>query len=241
MKKTIVLILNVLIVIFTIIGVTVMVARNGGMFTAAGWDNLKYFTVLSNIFCGIVAAVYLVKAIRHMVIARNRHSRNVIEGNTDKHGNYTCDNGVQQSFAREGMMAVKLMSATAVAVTFLMIAGFFGPLYGWSKLYQGSNFWFHLVIPVLAMTEFVLLKGRIRFGVTVSAMIPALVYGVFYLVNNLVNGTGEWPDTNDWYGFLNWGLPVGIVIFFGVAAVSFAAACVMRFVNLKINRGTDRK
>ncbi len=225
MRKRAVLVLNILEVIFTVIGVVLMAVRNGGMFTAAGWNNLKYFTVLSNIFCGIVAAAYLVAAARHKGT----------EGKPADGENRLPKDGSSQPVST-GMTIMKLISATAVAVTFLMIAGFFGPLYGWLKLYKGSNFWFHLVIPVLAMVEFCLLESTISFRLVWTAVLPALVYGAFYLANNLINGTGEWPDSNDWYGFLNWGLPVGIVIFFGVAAVSFGIACALRAINGKVNR-----
>ena len=50
----------------------------------------------------------------------------------------------------------------------------------------------------------------------------------FYMLNNLINGTGVWPDTNDGYGFLNWGWGPGIVIFVGVAVIAFVMGLILR-------------
>lgn len=61
LKKKIVVFLNILIVAFTLFGLGVMLYVNGnggGLLSSSGWENLKYFTVLSNVFCGIVAAIF---------------------------------------------------------------------------------------------------------------------------------------------------------------------------------------
>ena len=209
MKKKVIYTLNGLIVAFTLLGLGVMVSNHGdgGLLSSGGWENLKYFTVLSNLFCGIVAAMFL--------------GRSIAGGKGNK------EPGL-------GMMRAKLMAATAVAVTFLMIAAFFGPIYGWLPLYQGSNLEFHLIVPVFAMIEICLLEGPLPFSSAVMAGVPALVYGCVYLGNILINGKGEWPDTNDWYGFMNWGFGIAMVIFGMVVVVSFAVACLLRRINSKV-------
>lgn len=53
---------------------------------------------------------------------------------------------------------LKYVSATAVGLTFLTIAAFLGPLYGHSHMYHGANLFFHLIIPLFAIIEFVLLN-----------------------------------------------------------------------------------
>jgi uncharacterized protein (DUF486 family) len=52
----------------------------------------------------------------------------------------------------------------------------------------------------------------------------------------MVNGIGEWPDTNDWYGFLNWGWPVGIAIFVFVILLNWGVAVLLRFLNICVDR-----
>lgn len=133
-------------------------------------------------------------------------------------------------------MLLKLSAAAAVMVTFLVVACFFGPLYGYGQLYLGSNLWFHLIIPLLAIVEFCLLDGEIPFRKTLLSGVPALVYGCVYLGNVLINGKGEWPNTNDWYGFLNWGYGPAMAIFFIIVLVSWGVACLLRWINSKMGK-----
>ena len=60
------IIFNILIVIFVAIGTIVMLNNHDSAtgLTSEGIENFKYFTVLSNIFCGIVALLYLVFKIK---------------------------------------------------------------------------------------------------------------------------------------------------------------------------------
>ena len=205
MKKKIVIILNILIVAFTLLGLGIMLYLNGndgGLLSSSGWENLKYFTVLSNILCGAVAALFLILRAKQTL----------------------------------WMMVLKLASAAAVTVTFLVVACFFGPLYGYGQLYLGSNLWFHLVIPLLGMVEFCLLDVKVPFCMTFLAGAPALFYGCFYLGNILINGKGEWPNTNDWYGFMNWGMGPAMIIFAAIIATNWGAACLLRGLNSLVGK-----
>lgn len=204
------LVFNVLILVCTVIGTIIMLnnTESATGLTASGWENLKYFTVLSNEFAGIAALIVL------MIIIFGRASS-------------------MQGF----ISVIKLIAVTGVGLTFMVIACFFGPLYGYLILYQGSNLWFHLIVPVICMVEFVFLDtGRegIRLKFIILAGLPSLCYGMFYLINILVNGVGTWPDGNDWYGFVNWGLPVGIVIFAGIVLMSIGLAALFRWINKKV-------
>jgi hypothetical protein len=200
------LLLNIMIVVFAVVGTILMLFFRGEDQTlqANGISNLKYFTVLSNEACGIVAVVCLLRRLRGK---------------------------------RQPMLA-KLTVAAAVGLTFLTIAAFLGPMYGMLKMYHGANFFFHLVLPLTAMAEFVLSSDEeeIPFGWTFFTMVPVLAYGAAYLTNILINGVGVWPDTNDFYGFVNWGLPVGIGIFAGILLATWGIACALRAAHIKVNR-----
>ena len=175
--------------------------------TTVGLSNFKFFTVQSNYLCAIVSLLWL------LADRSDKKKKNL-------------------------MITLKLMAASAVGLTFAIVAFFLGPLYGHSLLYRDANLVFHLLLPVVAMTEFVLLdeEGMIPLYKTLFAMIPSFVYGTFYLLNNLINGVGQWPDGNDWYGFLNWGLPVGIVIYISVILVTWLIACLLRALNLILHK-----
>ncbi len=200
---------NILLVIFTICGTYAMLTSKapGSGLTASGFENLKFFTVLSNEFCGLVAALWLIFKLR----------------------------------GRKFPVLPKLMAASAVGLTFVIIAAFLAPMYPDLNLYAGGNLWFHLIIPLTAMTDFILMKTKekIPFKYTFISALLALVYGSFYLGNILINGIGQWPDTNDWYGFLNWGFPIGIVIFAVVVLMNWAVACVLRAGNILLQKNKE--
>jgi len=200
-KKKIKFCIEVLIVVLTAIGSAIMFTNTDTTtgLTDAGLSNLKYFTVLSNLFCGIV---YFVDLILYLTVKKNVH------------------------------FMLKYFVVSAVGLTFAVVAFFLQPLYFGMNLYKDGNLFFHLLVPVTAMIEFMFFEGengKIPFNNTLIPAVFTLVYGAIYLVNNLINGTGTWPDTNDWYGFLNWGLFVGILIFAAVVLLNWGIACLLRF------------
>ena len=194
----------------------IMALRGEGTLSAAGFSNLKYFTVLSNIFNGAVSLFY---AIRLASVLRHQSRR--------------------LSFR---LHLLKYIATAAVALTFLVVTGFFGPLYGWASMYQGANLWFHLILPLVSLLEFCFVDNffPLAFRASFLTMIPPLLYGFAYLTNLLINGVGIWPDTNDWYGFVNWGLPVGIGIFAAIVLATWGLALLLRAVNLTIWKRQNR-
>lgn len=195
-------ILNILIIVFVVVGTVVMLrprqAANGAMLVSRGWRNLRYFTVLSNEFCGIVSVLWLVYSIR----------------------------------GKRFPALLKLMSVTAVGLTFAVVAFFFAPANPHRNLYQGGNLWFHLIVPVTAMIEFGILDTDILPArKTWITVLPSLVYGLGYLVNILVSGVGSGRSSNDWYGFLTWGYPAGFAIFAFAILLNWLVACLMQLFN----------
>ncbi|MCR4558441.1 MAG: hypothetical protein K5779_11555 [Saccharofermentans sp.] len=202
-NQTAELILNTVIVIFTVIGIILMLTGKPeeGALQSTGIENFKFYTVLTNVFCGIIASVYLVLIL--------------LKKDKDK------------------MAVFKLAAVCGVAITFAVVAFMFGPLYGYPQFYKRGNLFFHLLLPVTAMAEFIVVeRKRILFKYTVFAAVPTLLYGIGYMLNILINGIGgPWPDTNDFYAFLSWGWPVGIAIFAVISLSAFAVACIFRAVS----------
>ena len=203
--KTFEIILNLIIVIFTVIGIILMLTSKAeeGALQSSGFENFKIYTVLTNVFCGIVASVFLVFKI--------------LKKDTEK------------------IRALKLAAVVGVAITFAVVAFMFGPLYGFLQFYKRGNLYFHLLLPVTAMIEFIVVRRKkMPFRYAVYAAVPTLIYAIGYLLNILINGIGgAWPDTNDFYGFLNWGWPVGIAIFTGIPLTAFGVACIFRAISNK--------
>ena len=199
------IILNVIIVIFTVIGIIFMLTGKPeeGALQSTGIENFKYYTVLTNVFCGIIAAIYLAFII--------------FKKNTDR------------------IRVLKLAAVCGVAITFAVVAFMFGPLYGFPQFYKRGNLFFHLLLPLTAMIEFILVKReKMPFRYTILAAVPTFLYGTGYMLNILINGMGgPWPYTNDFYAFLSWGWPVGILIFASISMSAFGAACIFRKISNK--------
>lgn len=168
----------------------------------SGWSDLKYFTVESNLLVGVVAVIYLVYRL------------------------------VKGGELPKWLSVLKYLSAAAVFVTFTVVVVFLGPMYGYGRMYYGSNLFFHLLIPLFAIAEYVVFGEELSFRESFYAVAPPVLYGIGYLTNCIVNGVGSWETVkNDWYLFLEWGYPVGIVIFIVIAAMAWGLGLAIRAGN----------
>lgn len=130
---------------------------------------------------------------------------------------------------------LKLIAATATAVTFLVVALFLGPIYGWLPLYKSANLYFHLIVPIICVIEFLFAQDKEPTTIRHCAIasLSVALYGLVYAANILILGKGKASPQNDWYGFLNWGLAVGAVIWAGILLCAFGTACLLRFLKTK--------
>ncbi|MBO4678005.1 MAG: Pr6Pr family membrane protein [Oscillospiraceae bacterium] len=176
-----------------------MIRSVAGTLSDTGVRSLRYFTVLSNFLCGIAALIHF------------------------------CFLAVRKSAPR-WVLRLSYMGAAAVGVTLMVIMLFLGPLYGYREMLKGANLWFHLLIPLLAILDHILLEPgeRPSFRDTFLCLIPVVLYGAGYVANLLINGVGEWPDTNDWYLFTIWGTPVAACIAMGILLLAWGIALALR-------------
>ena len=105
-----------------------------------------------------------------------------------------------------------------VGLTFLVVVVFLAPTSerGYLSLFTGANFFFHLTVLLMDVVDVMFFSKKdiaIPFKVSMLPMVTVLVYGAFYLGNVIINGRGEGETTNDWYGFVTWGIPAALVIF----------------------------
>jgi len=217
MRKKIVVIVNVILIILMSIGLFLMFSkhaqRSPEAFIERGFRNFRYFTILSNVYSGLVAVIYII-----LLICR---------------GN-----------AKDGtlMSILKLTSSAAVGVTFTVVLVFLGPLYGFGRMYKNANLIFHMIMPLVAMIEFVVFpafesgkENAFSLKKCLYAGIPVVLYGSVYLINNILNGSGEAsPNNTDFYGFLRWGYPVGILIFVVIVFIAVGITCFFRWLKKKL-------
>ncbi|MCR5302688.1 MAG: hypothetical protein K6E49_09655 [Lachnospiraceae bacterium] len=194
--------INCIIVILAVTGTILsFTAKDGDTLSARGFSSLKFFTVDSNIFAGIVSIAW--------ILSERSSSRRAV---TD---------------------LLKLAAASAVGVTFLTVLVFLGPLYGYENMYHKVNFFFHLVIPLLAMFEYVFFNGQ-SISVKQCLICPAIVivYGIGYIINLFVNGF----EKGDFYGFVNWGFGIGLVIFAVICLAAFLTGLLLTALNRMTGR-----
>lgn len=95
----------------------------------------------------------------------------------------------------------KYVGTAAVSVTMLTVFLFLGPSAGSLKgLLRGSDFFMHLVTPLLAILSFVCLERRgMAFPEALWGMLPVALYGPWYLYKTVyAPGDRRWED---FYGF----------------------------------------
>ena len=194
---------NIVIVAAVALSWLAMIFFGEGTLAENGFSNLKYFTVLSNLLEGVASLVWLIRSQKETDAAGKAES-------------------------------LKFIAASSVGLTFAVVMGFLGPLYGYASMLKGANLFFHLIIPLIAMGEIIFLsEASYTLRENNLAIIPPLVYGTVYLVNIWINGIGEWPDTNDWYLFLVWGYPIGMLIFAAICVIAWLLGLLMRKLQIK--------
>ncbi len=169
--------LNLLIALAALCSWCVMVFHidESGRLSASGLASLKYFTVLSNLLMAAAGAVWAVQLLR---------------GRTGRQA-----------------LVLKYAGTVSVTLTFVTVMVFLGPLFGYAAMFMGGNLYLHLVVPLAALADFLFLcrEGVLEKRDARWATLPMLLYGIWYVGNNLINGHGAWPNTNDFYGFFTWG------------------------------------
>ena len=186
--------MNALIVVIVLAAWLGMVfsVNERGVLTSRGLHSLKYFTVLSNLLACAASAAYGVCLIR------------------------------SGAAVPRGVVVWKYAGTVSVALTLATTALFLGPTArtGYLSMFQGVNFWLHLVAPALCILDFCLWNpdGPLTLGDSLLACTPMALYAAYYVGNLLCNGiVGRGGRTNDWYGFAAGG--------WGMAGVAAAIIC----------------
>lgn len=120
----------------------------------------------------------------------------------------------------------KYASTAAMALTFCVVLFVLGPRRGYDVMYSGANFFSHLVVPVLAIVDFLVLDrtGSFTLRDSLFTMIPLAAYGLFYGGNLLINGV----EGNDWYGFARGGPAAALMIFAFALLLNWLIAVLLR-------------
>lgn len=172
---------------------------------------MKFFTVDSNIFMGIIALMFAIKDIQLLKGKISEISAN--------------------------MYVIKLMATVGVGLTFLTVFGYLGFVVdgGIVALLNNSNLFFHLLIPALSILIFVFCEktDKLKLKHTFIGIIPVIMYAVFYLINVFIHmENGIVPIQFDWYGFARGGVWQIAIVF----PLMLLIAYLISFTLWKINK-----
>lgn len=123
--------------------------------------------------------------------------------------------GIKNIEISKNLYRLKLMATTSVALTFIVVFAYLGPISkdGIISLLQNSNLFFHLIIPVLSIITFIIEKTNLKLKDTIYGIIPTLIYGTIYTVNILLHTeNGKVSPIYDWYWFVQNGISTAIII-----------------------------
>lgn len=185
-------------------------------------EKLKFFTVLSNLFMGIIAAL--------MVVIISLYKTKKIKS-------------IHRSF-----YIIDLISTTGVALTMFVTVFILAPFatmlgektFTLDVLFTGSNLLFHLLIPLFSIITFIsfLNTQEIKLKETTYAYIPIVVYMIFYISMALTHidpETGLPKLGYDWYMFFHFGYGISVLFAIAVMGLSFLIMWLLWLGNRKIH------
>lgn len=165
---------NIIIFAATVLCIITFFTKGGeGNMKNHGFVMFRYFTVLSNVFCGAAAACLIPYKIK-----------DAADGKT-----------IMPRWAQ----IFKFMGTVTVTLTMVVVLVFLLPMTGdLSGMFGGSNLHMHLVGPLLAIYSFCALESDNMLDKKdrLLPLIPVCAYGILYFVMVLVVGEGKggWPD-----------------------------------------------
>lgn len=150
----------------------------------------RFFTVLSNLYMGIVSLIFLIKGY------------SAYKENTEISLFYYI---------------LKLTSTVAVGLTFFIVFAYLGPIskYGILSMLMNSNLFFHLLVPVLSIVTFTVFEknNKLKFKYSFYALIPTILYEIYYLTHALSHmENGMVSPIYDFYYFLQNGVWTSIIV-----------------------------
>ena len=200
-------IINIIIFLLVLAGTIVMMTVGSGALATNSLSVFKYFTFQSNIYMGIVALIY---AYYQFLIIKKKKEK---------------ISHVLAIFNRVGV--------TAVTLTFLVVIAFLAPGYGYDKMYNNANLFFHLLVPVLAIINFVVFtkNEKCHFAHTLYPIIPCVLYGIVYLI--VVVSLNAYGDLKiDFYNFGKDGPLMGVLNFLIIISFSYIIGVVLYLSSL---------
>ena len=135
-----------------------------------------------------------------------------------------------------------MVATVAVSLTFFVVFAIFGFMSrgGHFSLIRNSYLFFHLIIPVMSILNYVIFEKTniIKFKHIFYGLLPTFLYEIYYTINLLSNmKNGEVSLRNDWYSFAQDGLLRTIL----VAPLMLGITFCLSFIIWKLNKKSKFK
>ncbi|MBQ9383056.1 MAG: hypothetical protein IJT87_02345 [Ruminiclostridium sp.] len=196
--------LNIAAFLLTVVGTYIMLKGidADAHLAADGLRSIKYFTVQSNLFYGIYAAVFA--------------AAELIYGSAE---------------AVPGVMyLLKYIFTVGITLTMMTVMCYLAPVVekSYPPLFKGANLYFHLIVPLLGLTAFCFFEKAAVISVpqVFLGLIPFGLYGIYYAITALSHTeNGQVAEKYDWYRFLangvNKAVPAALIMLVAAAGVCF--------------------
>lgn len=156
-------------------------------------EGLKYFTLDSNMLMALACNIMVVYNIR------------ALKGKS----------------IPKWITVFKFAATSGVALTFVTVMLFLGPMNGFDAMFRNSNLYMHLICPIICIVCFVFFEPgcTLTFKDTFFGITPMVIYGTVYGI--MVFILGKWKDIYNFNVFGMWYL-FFVIMFAGGFAISFA-------------------
>ena len=175
-----------------------------------GLKTFRMFTVLSNMFVGITAAMSIPFA---------------VDGIRQK--NYHLPRWI---------VNLTLVSVTCISLTFVITLFILSPQAGFVLMMATrSNLFLHTIVPLLAILSFLFINvyHTVRVKTTFYALLPVLAYAVVYLISAIAIGetNGGWRDHYHFQELMPW-----YFLFVIIMLLTFGLSNLLRVVHNRMHR-----
>ena len=188
------------------------------LLASSGLSSLKFYTVESNILVGIASFVLLVNEYRLL-------------------------NNKQEKISKYAYI-LKFVATVSVCLTFIVTLFYLAPSLGnkFLSLYQNTNLFFHLIVPILSFISFVFYeKTNIEYKYTYLGIVTMIIYGIYYVVNVLLNlDNGNIVSSYDWYGFMKGGKVGSAIVFVIIVLITYLISFILWRLN-KVEKGKGKE
>lgn len=210
MNKKVKTIIAIILNLFTFVASTYITAdmfflTGEGNMAVSSWNVFKYFTIDSNILCGIVCLIYAVYQILNLVKGKEMPKWAI--------------------YAKSALTA-------AISVTFFTVIFFLGPTQGFGIMFAGRNMFLHAINPLAAMIAYMFLEdGKLNYKDNLWTIAPTFVYSIFYVLFVVI--IGNWVDFYGFtFGGQNYLVPFVLIIMYAVSyAIGAGELAIKNLIN----------